>query len=92
VAEEDRRQRALRERTRSKVRGALLSWLTRAPGAWTGGLDPEALALLSDLRADIEALSRAGEEIGADGVGQLEARKHLAAALVGLADDAGAAK
>jgi hypothetical protein len=64
----------------------MLSWLTRAPGAWTGGLDPEALALLSDLRADLEALSRAGEEIGADGVGQREARRALVVALGAVND------
>ena len=81
VAEEDRRRRALRVKTRATVRTALLSWLTRAPGVWASGADLEADALLRDLRADLAAILAAGREMGAEGVGQRDARKALAEAL-----------
>lgn len=80
-AEWDRRRRALRLRTRETVRKALLSWMTREPGAWSKGHDPEAEALLRDLETDLRAMLAEGRAMGAEGVGQRYARQRLADAL-----------
>lgn len=88
MTETEHRRRALRVKTREDVRVALLSWLTRAPGTWAraadADADAEALGFLADLRADLDTLTRAGRELGAEGVGQREARKALAEALEDL--------
>ena len=63
------------------MRTLQLTWMTRAPGAWSKEHDSESEALLRDLETDLRAMLAEGRAMGAEGVGQRYARQRLADAL-----------